>query len=76
MSEIILNPSIGNPKLKKISDGASLYLITRMAGAIGVIHGGRRELRTKLLGSAADKSPAAARRAREDIAVERRAGNH
>jgi integrase len=70
-----IKSSIGDPKLKKISDGQSLYLITR--NGRGYWSYSWREgasFRTKLLGPAPEMSPAAARRAREVIAVERRAG--
>src|ERR1700674_949838 len=69
----------GNPKMTKISDGQSLYLITR--NGRGYWSYNWREgasFRTKLIGSAGtgagDLSPAKARTIREEIATERRNG--
>src|SRR3984957_20474874 len=74
-----IKKSIGNPKITKISDGQSLYLITR--NGRGYWSYNWREgasFRTKLLGSAGpgaeDLSPAKARTIREEIATERRNG--
>jgi integrase len=74
-----IKKSVGNPKMTKISDGQSLYLITR--NGRGYWSYNWREgasFRTKLLGSAGtgahDLSPAKARTIREEIATERRSG--
>lgn len=58
----------------KLPDGNSLFLYVRGGSALWLYQ--YREgvsMRTRSLGSAADMSPAAARRAREDFAAERRA---
>jgi len=61
--------------MTKISDGQSLYLITRNGrGYWSYNFRDGASYRTKLLGSAADVSPSQARQAREKMAVERRNG--
>ena len=70
-----IKASIGNPKMTKISDGQSLYLITR--NGRGYWSYNWREgasFRTKLLGIAPEVSPARARIIREELATERRNG--
>src|ERR1700716_1954164 len=70
-----IKASTGNPKLKKIPDGNSLYLITRNGrGYWSFQFRDGNSFRSKILGSAADVSPAQARRAREEFAVGRRSG--
>lgn len=67
-----IKSSVGKP-MRKISDGHSLYLITRNGrGYWSYQWRDGSTFRTKLLGSAADVSPAQARRAREEAAVARR----
>jgi integrase len=64
---------IQSGKNRKIADGRSLYLVVRNGRGFWVYeyrHGNSRH--SHGLGSAANMSPAAARRAREDFAVERR----
>jgi integrase len=58
---------------QKLPDGNSLFLFVRGGSALW-IHQYRegKSMRSRSLGSAADMSPAAARRAREDFAAERR----
>jgi integrase len=70
-----IQASTGNPKMTKISDGQSLYLITR--NGRGYWSYNWREgasFRTKLLGNAPEMSPARARAIREELATERRNG--
>jgi integrase len=71
-----INDSVGNSKIKKHSDGQSLYLLTR--DGLGWWQYQWREgvkSRSKMLGSAADMSPAAARIKREEAATDRRKGH-
>jgi integrase len=68
-----IKASIDNPKIKKHSDGQSLYLLTR--DGLGWWQYQWREgasSRSKMLGSAADMSPARARVEREGLATSRR----
>lgn len=70
-----IKASEGNTKLRKISDGANLSLLVRNGrGYWSYAWREGASFRTKLLGSAADMSPAQARRAREEAAVQRRNG--
>jgi integrase len=69
------HPKTGRLTIVKHNDGQSLYLLTR--DGLGWWQYQWREgakSRSKLLGSAADMSPAKARQAREELAVERRNG--
>jgi integrase len=69
------HPKTGRLTIKKHSDGQSLYLLTR--DGLGWWQYQWREgekSRSKMLGSAADMSPAAARIKREEHATERRKG--
>jgi integrase len=60
---------------QKLPDGNSLFLYVRGGSALWLYHYREgQSMRTRSLGSAADMSPAAARRAREDFAAARRAG--
>jgi integrase len=66
--------AIASGETAKLKDGNSLFLYVRGGSALWLYQ--YREgvsMRTRSLGSAADMSPAAARRAREDFAAERRA---
>jgi len=65
----------GKPKMTKIRDGKSLYLITRNGrGYWSYQWREGTSFRTLLLGSASEMSPAKARHAREEKASERRKG--
>src|SRR5258705_13353804 len=67
--------AIASGKDQKVADGNSLYLFVRGGRASWVYHfRDGASLRTMSLGSAPQMSPAAARRAREAAAVQRRAG--
>jgi integrase len=69
-----IKASAGQP-MRKISDGQSLYLITRNGrGYWSYQWREGTSFRTLLLGSASDMSPAKARHAREEKASERRKG--
>ena len=71
-----IKASIGVTKLRKISDGNNLSLMTRNGrGYWAYSWREGASFRTKLLGSAADISPTKARQAREEIAVSLRAGH-
>jgi integrase len=74
-----IRDSVGVKTLTKISDGLSLYLLTRNGrGYWSYSFRDGRSFRTKMLGTAgtapADLSPLKARQAREDMATERRNG--
>ena len=65
--------AIASGVTQKLSDGNSLFLHIRGGSALWTYHYREgQSMRTRSLGSAADMSPAAARRAREDFAAERR----
>jgi integrase len=67
--------SEGNPKFTRISDGRSLYLMTRNGrGYWSFLYKENKSLRTKMLGTTADMSPNQARQARERFNVQRRDG--
>src|SRR5260370_40928431 len=67
--------AIASGTTQKLPDGNSLYLYVRGGSALWTYHYREgQSMRTRSLGSAADMSPAAARRAREDFAAARRAG--
>jgi integrase len=71
----LVKASVGNPKFSRVADGQSLYLLTR--NGRGYWSYQWREgagSRAKMLGTAADLSPAAARIKREEEAVRRRSG--
>jgi integrase len=70
-----INASIGNPKFTRTPDGNSLYLLTRNGRGYWCYQWRQGNTsRAKMLGTAADMSPAAARQKREEAAVNRRAG--
>jgi integrase len=67
--------SVDNKKFTRISDGNSLYLMTRNGrGYWSFLYKQNNSLRTKMLGTAADLSPNQARQKRNRFNVERRSG--
>ena len=70
-----VSAAIRSGRAQKIPDGGNLYLVTRNGRGFWVYqYRDGALIRSKGLGSAEDVSPAQARRAREEFAVQRRAG--
>jgi integrase len=75
LSQTDVTKAIASGETVKLFDGNSLSLHVRGGSALWEYHyRDGQSMRTRSLGSAADMSPAAARRAREDFAAERRKG--
>lgn len=75
LSQADVTKAIASGETAKLFDGNSLCLHVRGGSALWTYHyRDGQSMRTRSLGSAADMSPAAARRAREDFAAERRKG--
>jgi integrase len=75
LSKEDVTKAIASGESVKLFDGNSLCLHVRGGSALWIYHyRDGQTMRTRSLGSAADMSPAAARRAREDFAAERRKG--
>jgi hypothetical protein len=73
LSETDVKKAIASGLDHKLFDGNSLCLHVRNGSGIWTYHyRDGQSMRTRSLGSAADMSPSAARRAREDFAAERR----
>src|ERR1700731_1996260 len=75
LSQADVTKAIASGGTVKLFDGNSLCLHVRGGSALWTYHyRDGQSMRTRSLGSAADMSPAAARKAREDFAAERRKG--